>query len=773
MNGKFAGYLQQRKTYVKLIVGFTLISAVIIFLLSAIFRNMYSVALYDQVTASDQDNLARMAAELQKLAEEIDYVHISVLSNPRVDSFIYQNALNPLDEYNVKKEFVRFKNIHSKVHSMYLYNGKIDYFITTESVGKPYAEFFDSGVLALGEGRRALVSRELPGAEPPDSPRRVLSFIYSAFRPDGRGVERSIVINVFDVAELGLLGDGAGAETLLLDSGGRLVSRSLAEASSQGLLAGEGWERIRAAPEARGSFTLAGAGGRQDYVVSYAKLELNGWVLANIQGYGQITAYIRERTDRILYVALGMLLLSGVFVFFLSRNIYTPIDLLVKRVGKLGKLSHPASRKALKNELDYIMDGFTQVMEQASLMRKNQEEKISELKEGFLRRALTESVSEELLQEKAEEYSLAVEPNGLCVLVAQIDELGAIKPEHRYIYGATVRQIIQDAFLGQQNAESVLLDGVSTALILNLPDGPLPEAVRDILFEIKGAVYQTLGRSLTIGLGCHAETLRDLRQSYDRAAGMADNRFVLGYGQIIGDELVKGSLKAGGQIEPELETALLEAIRMNREEAYAAAADRLIEAMSLHESGSARMLLAHMLLTCARAMNGIIGDSADPVNPVTPSPRPRAYGGLPESAETIGQAREWFAALFAQYRQAVEQMNLQKNSKKMQKIVSEATAHIRKNYGDPDLTIDTFAARYGYTAKYFARMFKDVAGAFINDYIRKFRIDKAKTLLERTNLSVSEIAELVGYANKNYFFYSFKKETGMTPLSYRGANYHS
>ena len=77
---------------------------------------------------------------------------------------------------------------------------------------------------------------------------------------------------------------------------------------------------------------------------------------------------------------------------------------------------------------------------------------------------------------------------------------------------------------------------------------------------------------------------------------------------------------------------------------------------------------------------------------------------------------------------------------------------------------------FGYTSNYFARMFKDAAGISINDYIRQIKIDRAKRLLIETSLSVNEVAELVGYTNKNYFFYSFKKETGLTPLSYRAAN---
>ena len=50
--------------------------------------------------------------------------------------------------------------------------------------------------------------------------------------------------------------------------------------------------------------------------------------------------------------------------------------------------------------------------------------------------------------------------------------------------------------------------------------------------------------------------------------------------------------------------------------------------------------------------------------------------------------------------------------------------------------------------------------------IRKARIDKAKTLLGRSDLNISEVAYDVGFADPNYFSRIFHKEVGITPTDY-------
>lgn len=54
-----------------------------------------------------------------------------------------------------------------------------------------------------------------------------------------------------------------------------------------------------------------------------------------------------------------------------------------------------------------------------------------------------------------------------------------------------------------------------------------------------------------------------------------------------------------------------------------------------------------------------------------------------------------------------------------------------------------------------------------NDYINKFRMEKAITLITTTELSFTEIAEKVGFTTSRYFSTAFKQYTGETPTKYK------
>lgn len=52
-------------------------------------------------------------------------------------------------------------------------------------------------------------------------------------------------------------------------------------------------------------------------------------------------------------------------------------------------------------------------------------------------------------------------------------------------------------------------------------------------------------------------------------------------------------------------------------------------------------------------------------------------------------------------------------------------------------------------------------------FIRAYRLQRAKQLLETTDLQVSEIAYRVGYKDPAYFSHSFQEEFGVTPGAVR------
>ncbi len=52
-------------------------------------------------------------------------------------------------------------------------------------------------------------------------------------------------------------------------------------------------------------------------------------------------------------------------------------------------------------------------------------------------------------------------------------------------------------------------------------------------------------------------------------------------------------------------------------------------------------------------------------------------------------------------------------------------------------------------------------------YITELKINRAKKLLRETHLSISEIAEKVGFSDTGYFNKLFKAKTGASPSKYR------
>lgn len=63
--------------------------------------------------------------------------------------------------------------------------------------------------------------------------------------------------------------------------------------------------------------------------------------------------------------------------------------------------------------------------------------------------------------------------------------------------------------------------------------------------------------------------------------------------------------------------------------------------------------------------------------------------------------------------------------------------------------------------------FKEETGINFIEWINRFRVCKAKELLEQTDKNITLIAEEVGYNDYRYFSYNFKKYFGISPRKYR------
>jgi AraC family transcriptional activator of pobA len=83
------------------------------------------------------------------------------------------------------------------------------------------------------------------------------------------------------------------------------------------------------------------------------------------------------------------------------------------------------------------------------------------------------------------------------------------------------------------------------------------------------------------------------------------------------------------------------------------------------------------------------------------------------------------------------------------------------------LTVTEYADRLAVTPNHLTQTLKLLTGKTSNEIIKSKQILEIKRLLVHSNMGVTEIANMMNFADQSYFTKFFKKETGITPLSYR------
>ena len=101
------------------------------------------------------------------------------------------------------------------------------------------------------------------------------------------------------------------------------------------------------------------------------------------------------------------------------------------------------------------------------------------------------------------------------------------------------------------------------------------------------------------------------------------------------------------------------------------------------------------------------------------------------------------------------------------KALKKALEYIEDNYTQESLSLNEIAAIIEVTPNYFSAMFSQEMQMTFVEYVTQKRMEKAKQLLQETEMRANEIALAVGYKNPHYFSFVFKKTQGCTPREYR------
>ena len=138
------------------------------------------------------------------------------------------------------------------------------------------------------------------------------------------------------------------------------------------------------------------------------------------------------------------------------------------------------------------------------------------------------------------------------------------------------------------------------------------------------------------------------------------------------------------------------------------------------------------------------------------------YAVMIERADNISQLEEIHSSMLNEYADPTIRITKSENLG----LVEKVEKYIEVNFAE-DISTEEMAAELFVHPSHLMRVFKKEKEMCISKYRNLRRIKKAKELILSSNLSMTDIAIMVGFRNPQYFSAFFKEAEGITPVAFK------
>ncbi|OCT12831.1 DNA-binding response regulator [Paenibacillus pectinilyticus] len=284
------------------------------------------------------------------------------------------------------------------------------------------------------------------------------------------------------------------------------------------------------------------------------------------------------------------------------------------------------------------------------------------------------------------------------------------------------------------------------------------ELVRDIQ-RLKDALFRELKLSVTIGIGTVIEKAAGIHISFEEARHSLSYKIVKGSGAVIAYPDIL-TLSGKRQAVPEDMINKLEACLDNMDEEACVGAIREIFQWLEEERELSpvdlQLQCLNILLSSARKLsleqlqqNDFLGRNL------------LILDGLSRYL-TLDRMEAWMNQMM----KGIIAFKLEHNISKKKDVIAEIKDYVSKHYAE-SISLAELSARFYINPYYLSQLFKQKTGDTYLTFLAQTRINKSKELLEKTDLKVYEICQMVGYSDSQHFAKVFEKLTGCKPSEYR------
>ena len=510
-----------------------------------------------------------------------------------------------------------------------------------------------------------------------------------------------------------------------------------------------------------GTFISELNGDRQS--VFYRDSGYTGWKLISIVPESQIYEPIRVTRNLLTALAIGMILLALVVLFYVSRWTFKPLHQLV------GKMSGAYTFDPTEERRDVGLPYLERVFDQLLLDREHLQQHVRDSKPALKWRIMMDMLVGYRTDYLAvlhhlEFVGVHLFPDRFLVCTAEINKEGIdLRAQDETLYTYAFCNVAEEMINEENAGIAIDVGGGRAAVILSFAEGDTEQnhlralAIMELIIDMMKKQFDL---DVTVGVGRSYSEMKDIPKSYDESQKALHYKMVFGHHSVISIE----------DLQPLDSQDYYRLIRM---------ADRITDALRLTDSVK---LKAYVQETFREAI-----DRNLPPDLI----RQLSFDLIIKSVQSVGSTGIDLKESMSQLESMYELINRSGNLKEMERIVFQfleeiaAKIKVKRNHrgsndtieriliyiGDHfhenDLSLDRLAQEFHLSATYISKQFKEFTESNFIDYLIGIRMNASQKYLEGKDMKVNEISEAVGYQNTRSFLRTFKKYTGMTPLEYR------
>lgn len=504
-------------------------------------------------------------------------------------------------------------------------------------------------------------------------------------------------------------------------------------------------------------------------MVSRAVSPYTNWVYEGGLTRGKMADFVSQLYNVWFMVGLLMCAAGIVWIIWVTRRNYKPIEAIVSRIQKYSQSKTSSLLHGSKqDEFAFIESALESILEQSNSFQQQHREDLH-LRKAYLFQQLMEGQYPSSLEQWNVQHDVMGLPDlskPLTVQVIEIDKYTLFCDQYlqqdQYLMKFALKSAVQEIAAGQ--GAVIWTEWISASKLGVITEAREQNAEQQMVALFEHARLWTeeyLKLTITIGIGEIAERYTDITESYEQALTALKYKMILGENRIIHYTQVTGEERGHAFDFLNLIRSMAQSFRLVNGD-WQAKYDTLIHNIeqNMLDRDGVVSLADYMMYSLGREMSCMAKEFQDLwMQEGQPALR-RAL----QSSETLEQLEQSYGeALSSLFKSMSALMQGRNHADAIMKI----RLFMEQNSSNPDLSLHYLSERFDINWKTLSKLFREETGQKFVDYLIELRMNHARKLLQETLLPVQDIATEVGYSNAISFGRMFKKMTGMSPGDYR------